>query len=184
MKIFEITLREDSVMKLSQITPGVTATVDNGDGTKTEIDLRKNPTALVKSPDGKIMMNKSGITSGGTQTATPDPASMMKPGEPVFSTEPTTETADRPKVRTIAGPHGRLTVDQNRKGVTKVSRRGFRTDEPDREKQVGRGRPVGSSGFTPGVGVPQRNSFSDVHTDWASGRRRPRFDPDFDDDQY
>ena len=178
MKIFE--LNEETTGKLMDIKPGAEATVDMGDGTKTVIDLKKNPSALVKSPDGKIMMNKAGITSGGVQTAAPDPASMMKPGEPVFVTDKTMEDDD-PKFKTIKGPHGRLDVDRSKKGITKVTRRGFRTDEPERDKQVGRGRPVGTTGYTPGVGVPQRSSFSDVHSDYMARRKRPQLD--YDDDE-
>jgi hypothetical protein len=177
MKIFEITLSEETTGKLIDVKPGAEATIDMGDGTKTVVDLKKNPTALVKSPDGKTMFNKAGITSSGVQTSAPDPASMMKPGEPVFITSQTTED-DEPGKKVIRGPHGRLNVDRSKKGVTRVTRRGWRTDEPEREKNVGRGRPVGSTGYTPGVGVAQPGSFGDVPTDVKANRKRPRLDYD------
>ena len=185
MKIYEITLLEEQTGKLVNIVPGAEATVDMGDGTKTIIDLKKNPTALAKSPDGKIMMNKSGITSGGVQTQQPDPKTMMKPGEPVFMANPTggatMEADDEPVNKVIKGPHGRLNIDRSKKGVTRVTRRGYRTDEPDRDKKVGRGRIQGSTGHTPGVGVPQKTSFSNVPHDFAARRARPKFD--FDNDE-
>lgn len=114
MKIFEITLTEEAVAKIMDIKPGAEATIDMGDGTKTVIDLKKNPTALMKSPDGKIMMNKVGVTAGGTQTEPPDPTAMMKPGEPVFVTDKTMEDRDddddtnpmaRAVIRRIANTH-------------------------------------------------------------------------------
>ena len=43
MKINEITKA-----KIDTIKPGVEATVDNGDGTKTVVDLKKNPTPRLK----------------------------------------------------------------------------------------------------------------------------------------
>jgi hypothetical protein len=96
MNIFEIVkpLLEETTGKIVDVKPGAEATIDMGDGTKTVIDLKKNPTALVKSPDGKVMMSKAGITAGGVQTEKPDPTSMMKPGEPVFITDKTMEARD------------------------------------------------------------------------------------------
>lgn len=74
MKITEITKA-----KIDAIKPGIEATVDNGDGTKTVVDLKKNPTALQKdSSTGKIKLNKK-PTSG----AAKDPAKVVKPGDDV-----------------------------------------------------------------------------------------------------
>jgi hypothetical protein len=188
MKIFEVTLAEETTGKLTDVKPGAEATVDMGDGTKTVIDLKKNPTALVKSPDGKIMMNKAGITSGGVQPETPDPASMMKPGEPVFVTDKTME--DEESIKTIRGPHGRLNVNKS-KGITRVTRSNYSSGddkEDDGEPKI-RGRKKGrkaqpdhrSIGLSGGVGVPQRSSFSDVHSDFMANRKRPYLD--YDDDE-
>lgn len=176
-------IKEEAVAKLGRITPGVEAEVDMGNGTKTVIDLKKNPQALVKSPDGKIMMNTAGITSGGVQPQAANPNNIMKTGEPVFSTATnnTPMEDDEPKHKTIRGPHGRLDVDRSKPGVTRVKRRGWKTNEPERDKGTGRGRPVGSTGYTPGVGVPQKTSFSKVPTDSAAHRRRPKLDYDDND---
>ena len=64
MKINEITKA-----KIDTIKPGVEATVDNGDGTKTVVDLKKNPTlkfyfkqsceTLPDAPD--FIMEETGI---------------------------------------------------------------------------------------------------------------------------
>lgn len=182
MKIQDLNkkIKEEAVAKLGRIVPGVEAEVDMGNGTKTVIDLKKNPQALVKSPDGKIMMNTAGITSGGVQPQAANPTNIMKTGEPVFSTATnnTPMEDDEPKHKTIRGPHGRLDIDRSKKGVTRVTRRGYRNDEPERDKQIGRRRPVGSTGFTPGVGVAQKNSFSDVPTERGARRQNPRLDRD------
>jgi len=74
MRIDEIT-----TAKIDKVKPGVEATVDNGDGTKTVVDLKKNPNALVKDPaTKKIKLNKKPQT--GTAT---DPAKTPKPGDSV-----------------------------------------------------------------------------------------------------
>ncbi len=191
MKIFEITkkrLREEQVAKLSRIVPGAEAEIDMGNGTKTVVDLKKNPTALTKSPDGKIMMNTQGVTSGGVQTSTPDPSQIMKPGEPVMVTAKTTEDED--SVRILRGPHGKMRIDRSRPGVTKVTRRSYQStsDDPDKERGEKRGRPLGrrvpdhrSMGMSGGVGVPQKSSFSDVASDFKANRKRPYLDYDDDD---
>ena len=186
MKIFEVTLTEDTgTGKLVDIKPGAEATIDMGNGTKTVVDLKQNPTALVKSPDGKIMMNQAGITSGGVQPTAPDPASMMKPGEPVFMTDKVQE--NEPTIKTIRGPHGRLDVDRGEKGVTRVRRQHWgdtpARDRDNSEPQGRRGRSlgtkIGASGeYGGGVGVPHPTGFSDVHSDRAAGRRQPRLDRD------
>ena len=186
MKIFEVTLTEDTgTGKLVDIKPGAEATIDMGNGTKTVVDLKQNPTALVKSPDGKIMMNQAGITSGGVQPTAPDPASMMKPGEPVFMTDKVQE--NEPTIKTIRGPHGRLDVDRGEKGVTRVRRQHWgdtpARDRDNSEPQGRRGRTlgtkIGASGeYGGGVGVPHPTGFSDVHSDRAAGRRQPRLDRD------
>jgi|LakMenEpi03Aug12_release.lakeMendotaPanAssembly.Ray.scaffolds.fasta_scaffold14836_17 hypothetical protein len=95
MKIFELNEADITTGKLTDVKPGAEATIDMGDGTKTVVDLKKNPTALVKSPDGKVMFNKSGMTSGGVQPEQPDPTSMFKPGEPVTITSTQTENLDQ-----------------------------------------------------------------------------------------
>ena len=94
MKIFELNEADITTGKLVDVKPGAEATIDMGDGTKTIVDLKKNPTALVKSPDGKTMFNKAGMTSGGVQPEQPDPTKMFKPGEPVTITTTQTEAVD------------------------------------------------------------------------------------------
>lgn len=73
MKINEITKA-----KIDTIKPGVEATVDNGDGTKTVVDLKKNPTALQKDDTGKTKLIKK-PKAGAAQ----DPAKIVKPGDDV-----------------------------------------------------------------------------------------------------
>ena len=74
MRIDEITKA-----KIDTVRPGVEATVDNGDGTKTVVDLKKNPNALVKDPTTKkIKLNKK--PQSGTAT---DPTKTPKPGDSV-----------------------------------------------------------------------------------------------------
>lgn len=173
-------IKEEAVAKLGRITPGVEAEVDMGNGTKTVIDLKKNPQALVKSPDGKIMMNTAGITTGGVQPEKPNATNIMKTGEPVFttSTNSTPMEEEEPTHKTVRGPHGRLDIDRSKKGITRVTRRGYRTNEPDKERADRPGRKVGSSGHTSGTGAPQRTDFSRVPTERGAGRMRPRLDPD------
>lgn len=62
--------------KIKRIKPGSEAEIDNGDGTSTIIDLKKNPSALSKSSDGKIKLMKPG-------TQGVDPATIIKPGDKV-----------------------------------------------------------------------------------------------------
>lgn len=54
--------------KISSLQPGVAAEVDHGDGTKTTIDLKKNPSALTKDAQGKLVLQKKtqGNLAGGT----------------------------------------------------------------------------------------------------------------------
>ena len=73
MRINEITKA-----KIDTIKPGVEATVDNGDGTKTVVDLKKNPTALQKDDTGKTKLIKK-PKPGAAQ----DPAKIVKPGDDV-----------------------------------------------------------------------------------------------------
>lgn len=193
MKIFEITvqqLQEEQVAKLTRVVPGAEAEVDMGNGTKTVIDLKKNPTALTKSPDGKLMMNPQGVTSGGVQTQAPDPSQIMKPGEPVMVTAKTMEDQQDSEPKVIRGPHGRLIVDRSRKGVTKVTRRSYATSEkpsgdgdkprPGRGRQPGRrvGPDLRSAGLPGGVGAPQPTGFNRPSTERDAGRRLPRLDRD------
>lgn len=78
MKINEITQS-----KISAIKPGNSATVDHGDGTKTVVDLKKNPNALVKDPTTKkIKLQKK--PKMGTKA---DPAELIRPGDQVDTDE-------------------------------------------------------------------------------------------------
>lgn len=44
--------------KISKVMPNQSAEIDHGDGTKTVVDLKKNPQALAKDPEsGKLKLN-------------------------------------------------------------------------------------------------------------------------------
>ena len=47
MKISEVTNQQG---RITRIRPGQEAEIDNGDGTRTIVDLKKNPQALEKDP--------------------------------------------------------------------------------------------------------------------------------------
>ena len=63
--------------KISQVKPGASAEIDHGDGTKTVVDLKKNPTALTKNAQGKVQLNKK------ADPTKKDPAKLIKPGDSV-----------------------------------------------------------------------------------------------------
>ena len=65
-----------SKAKISDLRPGQSATIDNGDGTKTTVDLNKNPQALTKDAEGNIKLNT--IAKPGQK---PNPASLIKKGD-------------------------------------------------------------------------------------------------------
>lgn len=56
--------------KLTNIQPGVAAEIDHGNGTKTQIDLKKNPSALSKDAQGKLTLNAKPVTAPGTPGTT------------------------------------------------------------------------------------------------------------------
>ena len=71
-------MKIDEIMKakIDSVKPGVEATVDNGDGTKTVVDLKKNPNALSKGADGKVKLATK-------PKAGQKPANTVKPGDDV-----------------------------------------------------------------------------------------------------
>lgn len=75
MKMQEIL--EAQPAKISKLKPGAEAEIDHGDGTKTVVDLKKNPSALTKDPTGGVKLNKK-PTPGKK-----DPATIIKPGDEV-----------------------------------------------------------------------------------------------------
>lgn len=82
MKVRE--LLEAMPAKVSKVIPNVSAEIDNGDGTKTTIDLKKNPNALQKDPTGKVKLQTK--PKPGTK---PDPAKIIKPGMTVDTDDET-----------------------------------------------------------------------------------------------
>lgn len=76
MKMSEILEAPQS--KISAMKPGVSAEIDHGDGTKTTVDLKKNPTALDKDETGKVKLNTKPKPG-----ASKDPKKMIKPGDNV-----------------------------------------------------------------------------------------------------
>jgi hypothetical protein len=62
---------------ITQMKPGQSAEIDHGDGTKTVVDLKKNPAALSKDSAGKVKLNKK------PDPNKKDPATMVKQGDKV-----------------------------------------------------------------------------------------------------
>jgi len=74
MRIFELTQS-----KISKVA-GDSAEIDHGDGTKTVVDLKKNPSALTKDPaSGKVKMNKGNKPGAAGQK----PENKIKPGDQI-----------------------------------------------------------------------------------------------------
>ena len=67
--------------KVTKVMPNQSAEIDNGDGTKTVVDLKKNPQALAKDPaTGKVKLSaqqKPGQANMSKQDT------MVKPGDKV-----------------------------------------------------------------------------------------------------
>jgi hypothetical protein len=74
MKIKEIL--EAQPATVSKVKPGQSAEIDHGDGTKTVIDLKKNPNALSKDNKGKVTVNTQSDEK-------PNPLKKIKPGDKV-----------------------------------------------------------------------------------------------------
>lgn len=71
-------LSELGQSKITKLQPGTSAEIDHGDGTKTTVDLKKQPNALQKdAATGKVKMNKSN-SAGKTDAKT-----TVKPGDTV-----------------------------------------------------------------------------------------------------
>lgn len=62
--------------KISDLRPGQSATVDHGDGTKTTVDLKKNPQALTKDDKGSIKLNTAPRPG-----QKPNPTKLIKKGD-------------------------------------------------------------------------------------------------------
>lgn len=74
MKIYELM----QPAKVTKVMPNQSAEIDHGDGTKTVVDLKKNPQALAKDPStGKLKLNKQPTKPGQADKAT------IKPGDEV-----------------------------------------------------------------------------------------------------
>jgi len=56
---------------------GNNVTIDHGDGTKTVIDKKKNPSALQKDNQGQVKLNND------PKNKNKNPASIIKPGDKV-----------------------------------------------------------------------------------------------------
>lgn len=79
MKIYE--LMQTQTAKITKVMPNQSAEVDNGDGTKTVIDLKKNPSALTKDPEsGKVKLATKQTQKPGQPAKKPD---SFKPGDQV-----------------------------------------------------------------------------------------------------
>jgi hypothetical protein len=68
--------------KVTKVMPNQSAEVDHGDGTKTVVDLKKNPQALAKDPEtGKVKLNKQPQKPGQSNMSKQNTA--VKPGDKV-----------------------------------------------------------------------------------------------------
>jgi hypothetical protein len=68
--------------KVTKVMPNQSAEIDNGDGTKTVVDLKKNPQALTKDPEtGKIKLSTQQQKPG--QQSMSKPKTTIKPGDKV-----------------------------------------------------------------------------------------------------
>jgi hypothetical protein len=68
--------------KVTKVMPNQSAEIDNGDGTKTVVDLKKNPQALTKDPEtGKIKLSTQQQKPG--QPSMSKPKTTIKPGDKV-----------------------------------------------------------------------------------------------------
>lgn len=77
MRIFEVTQS-----RVTNVRPGTSAEIDHGDGTKTVVDLKKNPNALQKDPTtGKVKMNKSNSAGTNQSKTTIKPGDTVEPDE-------------------------------------------------------------------------------------------------------
>jgi hypothetical protein len=119
MKLFEVVMSEADIARVTAIKPGQEAEIDMGGGIKTVVDLKKNPTALIKDPTGKVMMTKtaSGATGGSIGGAPQSPEELIKPGEPVFVADKTMEDSQQENPMRIAVT--RRIVNQHPEWITR-----------------------------------------------------------------
>ena len=96
--------------KVTKVMPNQSAEVDHGDGTKTVVDLKKNPQALAKDPEsGKVTLNKQPQKPGQSNMSKQNAA--VKPGDKV---EIETEASTAPTSELFKGLH--IEVRQNKMG--------------------------------------------------------------------
>tara|TARA_R110000851_G_scaffold37714_3_gene97234 strand:+ start:330 stop:587 length:258 start_codon:yes stop_codon:yes gene_type:complete len=80
MRINEITeMQGTKPAIIKNLKPGTSAEIDHGDGTRTMIDLKKNPSALQKDPKTK----KVTMTKKQQPGQKPNPATQAKRGDKV-----------------------------------------------------------------------------------------------------
>jgi hypothetical protein len=106
MKISEVTLPA----KVTKVMPNQSAEVDHGDGTKTVVDLKKNPQALAKDPaTGKVKLSTQPQKPGQPTMSKQD--TIVKPGDKV---ELETEASISPTAQLFKGVH--IEVRPNKAG--------------------------------------------------------------------
>lgn len=95
--------------KVTKVMPNQSAEIDHGDGTKTVVDLKKNPQALAKDPEsGKLKLNKTPVKPG--QAAN---KSTIKPGDQVELDNESASTQELFKglhIEVRQNPHGGFDV--------------------------------------------------------------------------
>lgn len=77
MKIDEVV---NTKAKIDSVKPNKSATIDNGDGTKTVVDLKKNPNALSQDEKGNVKFNKNPNPNTPAKTR-------IRPGQKVVTDE-------------------------------------------------------------------------------------------------
>lgn len=96
--------------KVTKVMPNQSAEVDHGDGTKTVVDLKKNPQALAKDPaTGKIKLSTQQQKPG--QAASNKQNTAVKPGDKVELDDDVNESFDElARVLELSGLN--LTLDE------------------------------------------------------------------------
>lgn len=77
MRIKDIVI-ETGTSRVTSVRPGQSAEIDHGDGTKTVVDLKKNPNAIQRdSGSGRLRLNRNNKNSGQGNQNQPRPGDQI-----------------------------------------------------------------------------------------------------------